>query len=118
MRNIGNRALITNEILRCRVLEMLVQNTIQSSGLVLVPVNPILDLFGSISSEVVRLSLHRAHACVHEEQPIRHLPKTSAAIQTQPRTNIKPPWSTNLDVLPRPGRVANIVVLIVPLHRE
>lgn len=45
MRNICDRTLIADYILRASILEMLVEDAIQPASLVLVAVDPVLDMF-------------------------------------------------------------------------
>ena len=49
---------------------MLVEHTVQAAGLILVARDAVFDLLGGIAEEVVRLSLHRSHARVQEEEPV------------------------------------------------
>ena len=49
---------------------MLIQHPIQPPRLILVPINPILDLLRRIAREMVRLALHRSHTGVHKEEPV------------------------------------------------
>lgn len=70
MRNVSNSALLSYKPLITSIFQMLVQHPIQPPRFVLIPIDPILNLLGSVSREVIRLSLHRTHAGVHEEEPI------------------------------------------------
>lgn len=49
---------------------MLVEDSVQAAGFVLVPRDAVFDLLGGVAEEVVRLSLHGAYARVQEEEPI------------------------------------------------
>jgi hypothetical protein len=68
MGNIGDGALITNEIPRSRLLQLGVQHSVEAASFVLITVDTILDNFRSISCEVIRLSLHWSNASIEEEQ--------------------------------------------------
>jgi len=50
-------ALVGDNVVVVVVLQMLLKNAVQPSGLVLVAVHSVLDLFRRISGEVVRLTL-------------------------------------------------------------
>lgn len=56
MRNISNRALISHQILRARITQVLVQHAVQPPSFVLVSIDAVLDLLRRISREVVRLA--------------------------------------------------------------
>lgn len=81
MRDIRNRHMISNQIPGLRAREMVIQHAIQPSGLVYVPFHPVLDTLGGIAREMVRLALHRAHAGVHEIQPVVHLVVFAGALR-------------------------------------
>jgi hypothetical protein len=68
MRNISNRALITDQILGLRFLEVCVEDLVQAPHFGLVAFHAVLDFLGGVAREVVGLALHWSHAGVHEEE--------------------------------------------------
>ena len=47
---------------------MVVENFVETAGLVLIPVYAVFDAFGSVTVEMVGLTLHWAHASIQEEE--------------------------------------------------
>ncbi len=92
MRNIRNRALIPDQILALRILQVLLQHRVQPPRLVLIPLDAVFDFLRRVAEEVVCLALHGADAAVQEEEPVVHFVG-----------------------LARVGRVGDFVVGVVPL---
>lgn len=70
MRDIRDRALVADKIIRLGVLEMLLQHRVQTARLVLISVDAVFNLLRRVPEEVVGLPLHGAHAPVQEEEPV------------------------------------------------
>lgn len=70
VRNIGDGALVTDEIARGRFGKVGIQHAIQAARFVHVPIHAVFDFLGGVVGEVVGLSLHGTYARVEEEEPI------------------------------------------------
>jgi len=70
MCDVRDGALVTDQIIRLGILQMLLQHRVQTARLVLISVDAVFDLLRRVSEEVVGLPLHRAHAPVQEEEPV------------------------------------------------
>ena len=64
VRNVSYRALVTYQVSGRGGGEMRVQDPVQAAGFVLVPRDAVVDLFGGVAEEVVRLALHGSDAGV------------------------------------------------------
>jgi hypothetical protein len=53
VRNVGDCAFIANQIRALSFLEMLFENRVQTPGFVLIPVDAVFDMLGSVSREMV-----------------------------------------------------------------
>lgn len=73
VRDIGDGNMVADKIPGLGLSEMLVQDTVQTAGLVDVPVHTVLNALRGIPREVVSLALHGANASILEEQPVVHL---------------------------------------------
>lgn len=69
VRDIGNGDVVANQVARLGSGEMLVQHTIQATGLIDVSVHAVLDALGSVAREMVCLALHGTDTGIHEVQP-------------------------------------------------
>lgn len=71
--NISNGHMVANQVSRLGLCKVLVQDAVQSAGLIHVAVDTVLDLLWCITGEVVCLALHGANTGILEEEPVGHL---------------------------------------------
>ena len=94
VRDISNADVVADQIAGLGGGKVLVQHAVQTTGLVDITVDAVLDALGRIAGEVVGLALHGTNTGILEVQPAVHLV-----------------------ILTRTSRVGDLVVLVVLFHQ-
>ena len=68
MSNIGNCAFISHQIAGCGSFQVVIKDLVQAPSLSLVTVHTILNVLGRVSSEMIRLTLHRPNSSIKKEK--------------------------------------------------
>jgi hypothetical protein len=68
MSNVGNSASVAYKIARLRILQVVIQDTVQAACLVLVSIDAVFNVLWCVAREMVSLALHGSYTSIKEKQ--------------------------------------------------